>query len=357
MAALSIACVPANVTVGVDTHKHSHIARAKDGLGRHLGQLEIETDPRGYAGLLAWAQEFGPVVTFGIEGTSSYGAGLTRFLRTQGQAVIEVLRPVRRDRRFGSKSDPIDADAAAGAVLSGKATAVPKAGDAGVEMVRALKIAKQTAIKARTQAVNAVKGLIVMAPDPIREQLRNLKTPALVRTCSAYRVDGASDPTSAIKLSLRSMCRRYVALDQEVRSLEKELDALTIRLVPQLRQLFGVGQDVAATLVLAAGDSGDRLRSEASFSMLCGASPIPASSGMVQRHRLNRGGDRQANAALHHIVVVRLRYDQTTKAYFAKRKAEGKSKKEIFRCVKRYVAREVYRTLVGPREEVIRSAA
>ena len=178
MAALSIADVPSNVTVGVDTHKHSHIARAKDGLGRHLGQLEIDTDPRGYAGLLAWAQGFGPVVTFGIEGTSSYGAGLTRFLRAQGQAVIEVLRPVRRDRRFGSKSDPIDADAAAGAVLSGKATAVPKAGDAGVEMVRALKIAKQTAIKARTQEVNAVKGLIVMAPDPIRDQLRNLKTPA-----------------------------------------------------------------------------------------------------------------------------------------------------------------------------------
>jgi transposase len=356
MAALSIARVPANVTVGVDTHKHSHVARAKDGLGRDLGQLEIGTDPRGYAGLLAWAQGFGPVVTFGIEGTSSYGAGLTRFLRAQGQAV-EVLRPVRRDRRFGSKSDPIDADAAAGAVLSGKATAVPKAGDAGVEMIRALKIAKQTAIKARTQAVNAVKGLIVMAPDPIREQLRNLKTPALVRTCSAYRVNGAADPTSAIKLSLRSMCRRYVALDQEVRSLEKEFDALTVRLVPQLRQLFGVGQDVAATLVLAAGESGDRLRSEASFSMLCGASPIPASSGMVQRHRLNRGGDRQANAALHQIVVVRLRYNEATRAYFAKRKADGKSKKEIFRCLKRYVAREVYRTLVDPRDEAARSAA
>ncbi len=357
MAALSIADVPSNVTVGVDTHKHSHIARAKDGLGRHLGQLEIETDPRGYAGLLAWAQEFGPVVTFGIEGTSSYGAGLTRFLRAQGQAVIEVLRPVRRDRRFRGKSDPIDADAAAGAVLSGKATAIPKAGDAGVEMVRALKIAKQTAIKARTQAVNAVKGLIVMAPDPIREQLRHMRTPALIRKCCAYRVEGASDPTSAVKLSLRSMSRRYVALDHEVRALEKELDALTVRLVPQLRELFGVGQDVAATLVLAAGNSGDRFRSEASFSMLCGASPIPASSGMVKRHRLNRGGDRQANAALHQIVLVRLRYDEATKAYFAKRKAEGKSKNETFRCLKRYVAREVYRTLVGPREQAIRSAA
>lgn len=153
------------------------------------------------------------------------------------------------------------------------------------------------------------------------------------------------------------MCRRYVVLDQEVRALEKELDALTIRLVPQLRERFGVGQNVAATLVLAAGNSGERLRSEASFSMLCGASPIPASSGIVQRHRLNRGGDRKANAALHQIVVVRLRYDEATKAYFAKRKAEGKSKKEIFRCLKRYLAREVYRTLVDPRHEASRSAA
>jgi len=294
---------------------------------------------------------------FGIEGTSSYGAGLTRFLRARGQVVIEVLRPARRDRRFGGKSDPIDADAAAGAVQSGKAIAIPKAGDAGIEMVRALKIAKQTAIKVRTQAVNAVKGLIVMAPDPIREQLRHLSTPNLVRTCSAYRVDGASDPASAIKLSLRSLCRRYIVLDQEVRSLEKELDTLTQRIVPQLRQLFGVGQDVAATLVLAAGNRGDRLRSEAAFSMLSGASPIPASSGMVWRHRLNRGGDRQANAALHHIVVVRLRYDQTTKAYFTKRTAEGKSKKEIFRCLKRYVAREVYTTLIDRPQETSRSAA
>ncbi len=197
MAALSIADVPANVTVGVDTHKHSHIARAKDGLGRHLGQLEIGTDPRGYAGLLAWAQGFGPVITFGIEGTSSYGAGLTRFLRAQGQAVIEVLRPVRRDRRFGSKSDPIDADAAAGAVLSGKATAVPKAGDAGVEMIRALKIAKQTAIKARTQAVNAVKDLIVMAPDPIREQLRNARPRGPFTRKRARRSHHPARPTAA----------------------------------------------------------------------------------------------------------------------------------------------------------------
>jgi transposase len=242
MAALSIADVSANVTVGVDTHKHSHLARAKDGLGRHLGQLEIETNPHGYADLLDWAQGFGSVLTFGIEGTSNYGAGLTRFLRARGQVVIEVLRPARRDRRFGGKSDPIDADAAAGAVQSGRATATPKAGDAGIELVRAVKIAKQTAIKARTQAVNAVKGLIVMAPDPIREQLRHLSTPNLVRTCSAYRVDGASDPASATKLSLRSLCRRYVVLDQEVRSLEKELDTLTQRTVPQLRRLFGVGQ-------------------------------------------------------------------------------------------------------------------
>jgi len=359
MAALSIANVPANakVIVGVDTHKHTHLARAKDGLGRHLGQLEIATDPGGYAELLAWAQGLGPGRTFGIEGTSSYGAGLSRYLHAHGESIIEVLRPTRQDRRLRGKSDPIDADAAAQAVISGKANAVPKAGDASVEMVRAIRTAKVSAIKARTQTMNAVKALIVVAPDVIREQLRGLTAAALIRTCCGYRVDQVTDPTSAIKRALRSMCRRYAALDQEVRSLEKELDALTTKAVPGLCQLPGVGQDVASAILLAAGDGGARLRSDAAFSMLCGSSPIPASPGIVRRHRLNRGGDRQANAALHRIVVVRLKYHQPTKDYVARRTAEGKSKKEIIRCLKRYVAREVFKTLTAPKAEPVTVAA
>lgn len=348
MATSSIAVVPDRVTVGVDTHKFAHLARAKDGLGRDLGQLEIETNPLGYSELLAWARTLGSSVIVGVEGTSSYGTGLARFLRAQGEPVIEVLRPSRQDRRLRGKSDPIDAEAAAQAVLSGKARAVPKAGDASVEMVRALRIAKVTAVKARTQTMNAVKALIVIAPDPIREQLRHLPTPRLVATCSAYRIDAVTDPTSATRRALRSMCRRYHVLDEEVASLEKELDALTLRIVPHLRQRFGIGPDVAGILVVTAGDHGARLRSEAAFSMLCGASPIPASSGVVNRHRLNRGGDRQANAALYRIVIARLRWHEPTRAYMAKRTAEGKSKAEIIRCLKRYVAREIYNALVEP---------
>jgi len=357
MAAPSIADVRAHVTVGVDTHKHSHLGSAKDELGRTLGQLEIPTNPRGYADLLTWARSLGQVAAFGVEGTSSYGAGLTRFLRAQGVTVIEVLRPTRRDRRLRGKSDPVDADAAAQAVLSGKARAVPKAGDASVEMIRPLRIAKVTAVKARTQALNALKALIIMAPDSIRESLRDLSTARLVTTCARYRVEQLTDPTAATKQGLRSLARRYLALDDEVRSMNRELDTLTSRIVPQLRERFGVGSDVAATLVLAAGDNGGRLHSEAAFSMLCGSSPIPASSGVVRRHRLNRGGDRQANAALHRVVLARLRWHEPTKAYMARRRAEGKSKTEIIRCLKRYVAREVYNVLVGPLEKALSANA
>ena len=332
MAASSIAEVTASVTVGVDTHKHAHVASAKDELGRGLGQLEIPTNPGGYVDLLTWAKRFGPPLTFGIEGTSSYGAGLTRFLRREGEQVIEVLRPNRQDRRLRGKSDPIDAELAAGAVLSGKAQAVPKAGDPGVEMVRALRIAKVTAIKARTQTINAMKALIVMSPDSIRESLRDLSTASLMGTCSRFRVDKVADVSTAAKFALRSLGRRYLALDEEIDDLEKEIDALTIRLVPQLRDCFGVGPDVAATLLITAGDNGARLRSEAAFSMLCGSSPVPASSGIVHRHRLNRGGDRQANAALYRVVLTRLRWHEPTKTYMQRRRAEGKSKAEVIRC-------------------------
>ena len=348
MTLTSIADISASVTVGVDTHKHTHFATAKDGLGRDLGHMEIDTNPRGYAALLKWSQAFSRQVVFGVEGTSSYGAGLARYLRANGQTTIEVLRPTRQDRRLRGKSDRIDAAAAAAAVQAGKARAVPKAGDEGVEMIRPLKVAKSTAIKARTQCMNAIKALIMTAPDALREQLRDLTPKTFITTASGFRVPEVVDPISATKWSIRSMARRYVTLDEEVTELEGRLDELTQKLVPELRQCIGVGQDVAASLVLAAGLNGDRIRSEASFSMLCGSSPIPASSGMTNRHRLNRGGDRQANAALHRIVLVRMRYHEPTRAYVAKRTAEGRTKAEIFRCLKRYVAREVFKLLVIP---------
>ncbi len=334
-----------HVTVGVDTHRDLHVARAKDELGRLLGQKTIPTTAAGYRELLAWAKGLGEVDAFGVEGSGSYGAGLARYLRAQGHVVIEVLRPNRQARRRNGKSDPADADAAASAVLSGEARSVSKAGDATVEMIRCLRIARSTAVKARTQATNAIKALVVTAPPALRERLRGLTTPRLVRACRALRPGPLDDPEAAVKAALRTLAVRVEALECEAAELRTQIDALATKAAPRLVERFGIGPDSAAALLLAAGDNPERLRSEAAFSMLCGSSPVEASSGRIVRHRLNRGGDRQANAALYRIVLCRLRHDLRTKVYVERRTKEGKSKAEIIRCLKRYVAREVYQVL------------
>ena len=338
---------PLRVTVGVDTHKDSHVAKAKDQLGRPLGHKIIPTTPVGYRNLLDWAQTFGDIDSFGLEGTGSYGAGLARYLRREGQTVVEVTRPNRQTRRRNGKSDPADADAAASAVLSGDAHNPPKAGDAAVEIIRALRVARSTAIKARTQAMNAMKALVVTAPETLRESLRALSSTELVRICVRLRPGELTDPTAGTKFALRSLAARHQDLDTEIKLLDGHLEPLTAAAAPRLIAMFGVGPDSAGALLVAAGDNPDRLRSEAAFSMLCGSSPVEASSGKVIRYRLNRGGDRQANAALYRIVVVRLRWDQATKDYMARRTTEGRSKKEIIRCLKRYIAREVYGALAS----------
>ncbi len=348
---------PVRVTVGVDTHKDAHVAVAKDHLGRHLGENTIPTTPRGYRELLAWAESHGEVEAWGIEGTGSYGAGLSRFLRGADQTVIEINRPDRKARRLRGKSDPIDAEAAARAVLSGEACAVPKSGDDRVEMIRALRTARSSAIKSRTQAINALKALVVSAPEELREQLRSLPAIKLVRTCSRLRPGDIVNPTAATKLAMRSLAGRYEALEAEVKVLGPELLRLTIEVAPALVELVGVGPDVAGTLLVTAGDNPERLRSEAAFAHLCGVSPIHASSGKTVRHRLNRGGDRRANAALYRIVIVRLRYDDRTKEYAERRTAEGKSKAEIMRCLKRYVAREVFAVLTDSSQKTVAEAA
>jgi transposase len=337
------------VVIGVDTHKQFHVARARDGLGRPLAETQIAASQRGYEALLEWARSFGEVDAFGVEGTGSYGAGLARYLRGQGEVVIEVIRPNRQHRRQHGKSDPTDADAAAKALLAGDADAIPKAGDDQVEMVRALRVARSSAIKARGQTRNVMKALIVTAPEELRQALRDLTSVQLVNRCRSLRPGPLLDPQSAMKAALRSLALRHRALEAEIKALDVSLDHLLTRAAPQLLERFGVGTDSAGALLVAAGDNPERLRSEAAFSMLCGSSPVKASSGMTKRHRLNRGGDRQANAALHRIVVVRLRYNQPTKAYLARRVAEGKSKTEILRCLKRYVAREVYGLLQASR--------
>jgi transposase len=336
---------PLYVVIGVDTHKDLHLARAKDQVGRLLGELTVPAETAGYRKLRTWAHTFGTVDSWGIEGTGCYGAGLARYLRNHGEAVIEVIRPNRQERRHNGKSDPADADAAAMAVLSGDAKARPKAGDGSVEMIRALRVARTSAIKARTQSANVLQALVVTAPATLRESLQTISTINLVHTCARFRVAQPSDATSATKSALRSVAVRYQQLDAEINTLERELNRLIPNAAPELISRFGVGPETAGQVLVTAGDNPDRLGSDASFSMLCGSSPLDASSGKQKHHRLNRGGDRQANSALYHIVICRMRHDPRTKQYVAKRTGEGKTIKEIIRCLKRYVAREIYGVL------------
>jgi transposase len=337
--------VAAQLTIGVDTHLEVHVAHANDQLGRPLASIQIPTTPAGYHQLLGWAHGLGEPVAWGVEGTGSYGAALARFLAANGQVVVEVNRPDRQARRRHGKSDPLDARAAAKAVQAGQARVVPKAGCGQVEMIRCLRVARATAMRSRTQTINALKGLLVTAPAGLREQLRGRSTTRLVAAAADLEPGPLTSPLAAASLALGSLARRHQALSAEIHSLTGELERLVATAAPALLARFGVGADSAGALLVAAGDNPDRLSSEAAFSMLCGASPIPASSGKTTRHRLNRGGDRQANAALHRIVVVRLRWHQPTRDYLTRRLAQGKTKNETIRCLKRYVAREVFAAL------------
>jgi transposase len=336
------------VVLGVDTHLDVHVAVALDGLGRRLGELAVPTTEKGYGSLVSWAEGFGPVGCTGVEGTSSYGAGLARHLRAMGIEVREVERPKRRHlRRNKGKSDSRDAESAARAVLAGETAGVPKSGDGRVEMIRVLRAARRSAVKARSQTANQLRGLLVTAPEALRRRLRGLSTKRLVAVAARFRPgNDPEDVEEATKFALRSMARRYQALSLEIAELDSQLDRLVAEAAPELTSLPAVGTDHAATLLLAAGDNPERLGSEAAFASLCGVSPVEASSGKVVRHRLNRGGNRDANRALHLICVVRMRVDERTRRYVARRTVEGKSKREIMRCLKRYVAREVYRVLV-----------
>ena len=262
--------------------------------------------------------------------------------------VIEVNRPDRSVRYRKGKSDPTDAEMAARSVLAGVADATPKSGEGEVEMLRMLKSARDSAVKARTQAGNQMKALVVTAPAELRETLDGLTIIALARRCRSFRPSRLDDPRTVAKYALRSLACRYRQLSEEVRDLESEMERLTRSIAPALVEAFGVGPNTAATLLVAAGSNPDRLRSEAAFASLCGVNPIPASSGRTNRHRLNRGGDRQANAALYRIVLVRLSHDPRTQAYMRRRTAEGMSKRDVIRCLKRYVAREVYSAIQKP---------
>ena len=331
------------LTVGVDTHADVHVAAALDHLGRLLATHSVPTTPEGYRDLVAWAGSLGTLERFGIEGTGSYGAGLARWLRGQGFEVVEVERPKRHDRRGRGKSDVIDAEAAARAVQAGTATAQPKAGDGPIEMLRALQAARRSALKARTQAANQLHAFVVTAPDTLRTRLRQLSRTQLVETAAAFRPRlPLTTPTTATQLALKSLAIRHQQLSAEVKALEAQLELLVAQAAPDLVAVKGIATDIATTLLATAGDNPDRLRSESAFAHLCGVAPIPASSGKTNRHRLNRGGDRDANRVLHLLAVGRMGWDPATRAYVKRRTTEGLSKKEILRCLKRYLARELY---------------
>jgi transposase len=338
------------VVGGVDTHKDTHTAAAIDERGRLLGCEQFPTTPRGYQDLLAWLRGHtgpnGRLLLVGVEGTGAYGTGLTRLLLAEQVEVVEVDRPDRKTRRFQGKSDPIDAIAAAQAAQSGRATGRPKHRQGRVEALRALRVARRSAIDQRADTQRQLKALIVTAPDPLRQRLRDLTDTQLITTCARMRPNRDTPcPVTATTLALRSLARRHQLLSAEIRELDKLIEPLVETINPRLLAVFGVGPDTAGQLLVTAGGNPDRITSEAAFAMLCGVAPLPASSGRTHRHRLNRGGDRQANAALYRIVLSRLRHDPATRAYAQRRTAEGKSKKEIIRCLKRYVAREIYRIL------------
>lgn len=331
---------------GVDTHKDTHTSAAIDSTGQLIAVESFSATSDGYAELLAWLQSFGKIGSIGVEGTGSYGVGLTRYLRAAGEKVFEVSRPNRQLRRRRGKSDPVDAEAAARAVLSGQALGTPKSQDGPVEAIRLLRLQRRSAIKARTQTANQLHGVLATAPDSCRQRLYGLTLKALVTAALKFQVkDLGASIENAVRYVLRGLARRWRDLDKEVSQIDQLLGQLIRKTAPSLIARLGVGIEVAGALLVAAGDNPERLEREASFAALCGVSPVDASSGRQHRHRLNRGGNRDANRALWVIAFVRIRCDPRTKTYVERRTQEGLSKLEILRCLKRYIAREIYNLL------------
>ena len=348
----SIALERSDVIIGVDTHKDEHVAVAIDGLGGLLDEPRfVAANPEGYAELLAWAVSLGAVHAFGVEGCGSYGSGLAKFLRRHDHRVHEVARPPRKgERRLSGKSDSIDAEHAARTVLSGVGTSIPKLGDGQVEAIRLVKIARDSAVKGHSVTIITLKAVLVTATDALRAELEPMTDHKLIIACAELDTKGdIADPHVAMRHTLASLAHRYLHLHEEIKTHTSHLKALTKTAAPRLLERFGIGFDTTAQMLIAAGDNTDRIRSEAAFAKLCGACPIPAGSGKTSgRHRLNRGGNRQANAALYRVVVVRMRWHPPTIAYVQRRSEQGLTKKDIIRCLKRFVAREIYQLLPEP---------
>jgi transposase len=343
---------------GVDTHKDVHVFAVLDAAGRLVATGSVPTTTAGYAALLAHCRKYGDLAFVGVEGTSSWGAGLTRFLLTEGVSVLEVERQNRQARRRLGKTDTLDAENAARAVLSGHATTTPKTQDGTIEAIRVLRVTRRGARRARTVAQAQLLSVINTAPQDLRDQLRHLSPTTLIVHCTRLRPRpvlpdpaGCASVPDATKMALVSLAKRIQQLDEEIRELDKTLTRLVKAAAPGLHELHGVGTETAGALLVTAGDNPERLRNSSSFAALCGVSPVSASSGKYQRHRLSRGGDRNANSALWRITLVRMNSHPPTRAYVARRSAEGMSKPEIMRCLKRYIAREIYQHLPRPPAE------
>jgi transposase len=345
------------VVGGVDTHKDLHVAAVVDELDRVVGTRCFATTRQGYRQMLAWMRSFGDVHRIGIESTGSYGAGLLRFMQQAGIEVLEVTTPDKSDRRRRGKNDDLDAQNAAHAAFAGKRTVTPRSRDGMVESLRVLTVCRKTAVAARRVALQIIQTTIVCAPDGLRDTLRGMTRMQLVRTLAAWRPDLTAyrEVEAAYRISLKSLARRYIELHDEIADLDAMIGAIVDDLAPELVARNSIGHTGAAQLLLTAGDNAERLRSEASFAALCGVSPVPASSGKTMRHRLNRGGDRAANSALHIIAIGRLRTDERTKAYVARRVAEGHSKLEAIRALKRYIAREVFGIIIRRQQDINRT--
>jgi len=337
------------VILGVDTHKDVHVAAVLTALGVLLATSSFPTTAKGYRQLLAWARGFGALHRAGVECTGSYGAALSRHLSSEAVTVIEVNRADRGDQRRRGKTDTIDAETAARAVLSGRATAIAKSGDGPVEMVRMFRLVKASAIKSRGQAINQLKAVLVGTDPALRDSMTGLSNPALFRRCAELNHSNPTDTPSAAAFTLRLLARRILELSSEIDELNAQIATTIEASAPRLLQRYGVGPDTAAALLHRCRRQSGTSPQRGFLRCALRGQPDRASSGKTHRRRLNRGGDRQANSALYTITIARLRWDKRTQHYVQRRVAEGKTRREAIRCLKRYIAREVYHDITSTR--------
>jgi transposase len=331
--------------VGVDPHRDSHALAIVHVLsGAVVFEATIAASSQGYAEAWQLVDAHAPGRrAFAVEGSGSFGAGLTRLLTSRGERVLEVGR-LRRERRSGGKTDALDAIRAARSVLGQERPATPRAGGER-QALQALVAAREGAVNAKCAGLAQLRDLLVTTPEPLRSELRPLTQAPLLRRLAATRPETRRDPElRGSLLALRSIARRVLQLQAEERELARQIETLTRKLAPQLLDQPGIGPHAAAQLLLSWSHHG-RIRSEAAFARLAGTAPIPASSGQTVRHRLDRSGDRKLNRALHLILVTRKRTHPPTIAYIERRIQEGKTRREATRCLKRYLARNLYRLL------------